>query len=266
MAQVLVTSENVWYQGIASLKNIYEKNLEHRVVKFSKEIFVGYYSFQSAFTFKSRVSTDTSASDMLLIAEDFSQWVIVELELMGKPLGHTKKQLTVFSDPTFEVDALVKHCITKDNRLKGKEAELIKLFSNNDPGLLVIFDTYHKPTLEDIAINFTCKICVLEIYRTMNHDLELYRMSGDYPYVNTGFCFLKYWPTNYDQYEIEKPGLFTGIALGTIQLYYKMLVLNGLLTKSGSRYFLKIPQNPLPPAEDLKVFRTIDNKLIIEKL
>ena len=266
MAQVLVTSESAWYQGIASLKNIYEKNLEHRVLKFSKQIFTGYHGFQSAFVFNSKLSDDTAASDMLLIAEDFSQWVIVELELMGKQLKHTKKQLRVFSEPRFEVEKLVKHCISKDNDLVNKENELGTLFTDHDPDLLVIFDTYHKSTLEEISSNFTCKICVLEIYRTMKHDFELYRMSGDYPYINTGFSFLKNWPTNFDQYEIEKPGLFNGITLGTIQVYHKMFVLNALLMNAGQRYFLKIPQNPFPPGDDLKVFRTIDDKLIIEKL
>lgn len=266
MAQVLVTNEAAWYQGIASLKNISEKKLELRVLKYTQEVFRGYYGFQSSFKFKSKVSIDTAAPDLILIAKDFSQWIIVELELIGKPLIHTHKQLRVFSNPVYDIETLIVHCMGKDTGLVGKDSELRQLFTNHDPRLLVIFDTYEKATLDKIASMYTCKICVFEIYRTADHDLEVYRISGDYPYVDTGFSYLKNHPTNFDQYQIQRPGLFAGVAMGKLFIYHKMRVLEARLSAARTDYFLKIPDNPFPPGDSLKIFKALDGKFFIEKL
>lgn len=266
MAQVLVTKISEWYQGIASLKNLSEKKLEMRFLKCASQIFKGYHSFQSAYTFESKVSTETAGPDVILIAEDFSQWVIVEVELAGKPLAHTKKQLRVFTNAKYDLDGLVTHCIKKEPKLAPNEKKLKKLLENNPPYILVVFDTYHKTALQSISTEFDCKVCVLEVYRTMEHDFELYRMSGDYPYVYTEFCYLKNVTTNPDMYTISRPELFNSIAAGDIEVFHKNQSVAAKLMKSSKQTFLKIPENPFPPGSDLKIFKSFADKLILEKL
>jgi len=265
MAQVLVTKFNEWYQGIASLKNLPEKKLEYRFLKCAVEIFKGYHVFQSAFTFASKENDQTAGPDVLLIAENFSQWSIVELELTGKPLAHTKKQLKVFSTPRFNVEELIRHCLSKCQSLGGKEEDLKRMFETIPPSVLVIFDTYHKTTLDQISYEFDCKICVLEVYKTINHDLELYRLSGDYPYIYSDFCYLKNYPSTPDIYRIERSELFADINNEDIKVYYKNMELSAKIYKSGNSSFLKIPENPLDPGSDLKIFKSINQKFIIEK-
>ena len=38
------------------------------------------------------------AADLILVAKDFSEWIIIEVELAIKELPHTKFQLGVFTD------------------------------------------------------------------------------------------------------------------------------------------------------------------------
>ncbi len=266
MAQVLVTKVNEWYQGIASLRNLPEKKLELRFLKCAAQVFRGYHVFQSAFTMNSANSSETAGPDVLLIAEDFSQWCIVELELTGKPLNHTRKQLRVFSRPKYDEDKLALHCIDKCEILRGKEEELKKMFSATPPSVLVVFDTYHKRTIDTVSHEFDCQICVLEVYKTVNHDLELYRLSGDYPYIYTEFCYLKNVVTNPDMYGVARPELFDNIGTGNIKVYYKNMEISANIFKSRNKLYLKIPENPLDPGSDLKIFKSFNNKLIIEKL
>ncbi len=141
MAQVLVTRENAWYQGIASLKNIREKELEESILRYATAVFSNYVCFQSSFTF-SNTTGETSDPDILLISKNFKSWLIVEVELGGKDLKHTRKQLRVFTDPIFDVEKLIPHCSGKSAELTGKENELRNLFTNQPPEVLVIFDSY----------------------------------------------------------------------------------------------------------------------------
>lgn len=267
MAQVLVTREDAWYQGIASLKNIREKELELSILKYASAVFNNYYCFQSAFVFKNAAG-ETSGPDILLISRNFKQWLIVEVELAGKDLGHTRKQLRVFTNPLFGVGDLVKHCCEKTDDLVGKEAELNNLFANAAPEVLVIFDTHNSPVLSILQAEFTIKICVFEIYKTQSHDLELYRLSGDYPYVYSGGTFLKAWDGDFEIFKVERPEFFDDLGANTNFIAeHRLQTMNIILYRSKKdEPFIKIPGNPFPPGKNLKIYRTEDNKFVIEKV
>lgn len=265
MAQVLVTESNKWYQGIASLKNYYEADLEDRILKHKNEVFKDYYSFKCKFTFENSVG-ETSDPDMLLISKNFDSWIIVELELGDKTLKHTKKQLRVFTKPKFNVNKLIDYCKRNAPELKGHISKLNALFSSIAPKVLVIYDYYDLKTFEILQKEFDpISICVFEIYNTKTDSFELYRFSGDYPFVTTDFSFLKERSDNYEIYEVQKPSLLDGLPEGYFEVLSKMRTLRvSLIIDKKGNYYLKLLNNPFPPGRTLVIYKTLEKKYILD--
>lgn len=267
MAQILVISEEFcWYQGIASLDNYYEIEIEEKILKHSEDIFAGYYVTKGKFTFSNQAG-ERSDADILLISKDFTKWIIAEVELSAKSLTHTKMQLRVFTDAKFDIYELYEYCIKQNNSLKPFETELKKLLKET-PEVLVIFDSYHKTKLKELKDSFKqLQICVFEVYKTTKHDFETYRISGDYPYITSGYTYLKSSSSSYDVYEVERPALFAGVPLGKLEIIYKMAKFNVLLMASAKGHFyLKIPRNPFSPGKVLTLAKTDDNKYLLDTL
>nr|WP_295869390.1 hypothetical protein [uncultured Chitinophaga sp.] len=266
MAQILVVNELSWYQAIAALDNYYEIDVENRILKHADEVFDGYYSLKGKYTFNNSAG-ETSDGDILLISKDFSKWVIVEVELASKAsLGHTRKQLRVFTSCGYDIDSLVKYCQTHHNGLGSFTTQLKNLFTNNTPEVLVMFDAYHQTRLGQLQSEFpSIKICVFEIYKTASHDFETYRLSGDYPYVHSGYTFLKD-TTGFEVYEVQRPDLLTGIPAGSLNIEYKMGTYRVQLMSAKSKLYMKIPRNPFPPGVKLLLYKTITNKFFIDTI
>lgn len=250
MAQVFVTKHTEWYQAIAGLNSYNEKELEGRFLKYAIEVFQDYFMFQSAYTFINKLDeSETSAPDIVLISKDFQEWRIVELELVGKGLKHTRKQLRVFTNPKFEIPRFTQHCIEKCPILKSHELELSELLKKT-PEVLVVFDNYQAKTLDPIRIEFkNARICVFEIYKTAGHTLELYRISGEYPYIKTKFTLLK--PRGFYTYELHRSGFFPDQSKNEVEVWYEGMKYKSKVswaTKSNvQKCYLNIDNNPFPP-------------------
>jgi hypothetical protein len=265
MAQILVVNEaNRWYQGVASLENYYEIELEKKIHKHASDAFSGYLTIRGKYTFGNRAG-ETSDGDLLLISNDFTKWVIVEIELVAKSLTHTKKQMRVFTDATFNVNDLINYCVGQDEILDVFRGELKTLFAD-PPEILVIFDSYHRTKLGQIQAEFkSIKICVFEVYKTASHDFETYRLSGEYPYVNSGYSYLK--PTSgFEIYRIERPQLMNGVTRGNLNTYYQLDTIRSILMENKKDLFLKIPANPFTPDKELILSKTIDGRFIISPI
>lgn len=267
MAQILVINEEFcWYQGIASLDNYYEIEIEEKILKHSGDVFSGYYVIKGKFTFSNKAG-ERSSADLLLISKDFTRWIIAEVELASKSLSHTQMQIRVFTDAKFNIDELSNYCLNQNNKLKPFEASL-KTLLKETPEVLVIFDSYHEKKLNELKNNFKqLKVCVFEVYKTAIHDFETYRISGDYPYITSGYTYLKASPSSYEIYEVQRPALFTGVPSGKLEIIYKMGKVNALLMVSNKgQHFLKIPRNPFSPGQVLTLAKTDDNKFLIDTL
>lgn len=267
MAQILVINEDQrWYQGIASLDNYYEIEIEQKIYKHASDAFNGYFTIKGKFTFSNK-ARETSDGDLILISKDFSKWYILEVELVEKSMTHTKKQLRVFTSAIYDIDKLVSYCVAQEDALTAHVTELKTLF-NNPPQVLVVFDTYHKSKLENLQNEFkSIKICVFEVYKTNAHDMETYRLSGDYPYLITGYSYLKPCPAPaFEIYELQRPDLMTGVPIGNLDVFYKMAKYKGILMKDKKSLYLKIPKNPFTPTKQLTLSKTHDDKFILDVL
>lgn len=265
MAQILVVNEdNCWYQGVAALENFYEIELEQKIHKHASDAFNGYFTIKGKFTF-SNPARETSDGDLILISKDFSRWLIVEVELVGKSLTHTRKQLRVFTKAKYDIDDLINYCVNQDASFDEHRLKLSTLFVNS-PEVLVIFDSYHKKKLSQLQNEFKrIKICVFEVYKTNLHDFETYRISGDYPYITSGYTYLK--PSSeFEIYQLERPDLMNGIPRGSMDVYYRMAKYRSLLMEDKGNLYLKIPRNPFTPGKELTLSKTHDGKFIIDLL
>jgi hypothetical protein len=201
----------------------------------------------------------------LLISKDFTKWLIVEVELVAKSLTHTRKQLRVFTSAIYNIDALIDYCVGQDASLDIFRAQLRILFGI-PPEVMVIFDSYHKKKLQQLQNEFkSIKICVFEVYKTNLHDFETYRLSGDYPYITSGYSYLK--PSSgFEIYHVQRPDLMNGIPRGPMDVLYQMAKIKGLLMEDKGKVYLKISNNPFTPGKQLTLSKTHDGRFIIDPI
>ncbi len=97
--------------------------------------------------------------------------------------------------------------------------------------------------------------------------MELYRLSGDYPYVYSGSTYLKRWVGDYEMFKVERPDFFAGVTGTSFIAEHRLTIINiNLFRSKKDELFVKIPSNPFPPGKDLKIYKTQDNKFVIEKV
>jgi len=267
MAQLLITREPAWYQNIASVKNYYEKQFEDKVLKYATDIFNPYYVFKCKYTFTYKLDrSEKYQPDILLVSKTLKRWFIVELETCGKSLSHTKKQLRCFYEPEFKKESLVDYLIDQNSLVQNFRKELLDMFDNVPPKVLVVYDDYCSVTFDKLKSEFDfLQICVVETYRTDGHTSEAYRISGDYPYDISGTTQLK--PFDFQHYEILRPDLFSQIPVDQeIIISYMMKDYKAVIFRVENLLYLKIPQNPFPPDINLILSIDISNNLIIKRI
>lgn len=171
-----------------------------------------------------------------------------------------------FYEPEFEKEVLVDYLINQDSNVQDFKSELLEMFDNIPPKVLVVYDDYCSATFDKLKSEFEfLQICVVETYRTDNHSSEAYRISGDYPYDISGATQLK--PYDFQHYQILRPDLFTEIPVNEeIIIDYMMKDYKAVIFKSDDILYLKIPENPFPPDLNLILSIDISNKLIIKRI
>lgn len=267
MAQVLVTIENSWYQNIGSIRNYSEGDFEKKILKYATSIFTSYFVLKCKYTIQKKGNrNERYKPDFILVSKDFKSWIIVEVELCGKPLAHTIRQIECFSSPEYIAEELAEYLVNHNEGIKEKKEDLLFLLENKDPDILVIYDDYCSDIFDKLKSQFSrLPICVIETYRTANHDLESYRISGDYPYQISSISPLKFY--DHQHFEILRGTLFDEFNdSDDIDLYYLMKVYKAKIFKERNKVFIKIPENPFPPDATFQLEIDITKRLIIKKL
>ena len=270
MAQLLITTEPNWYQNIASVKNYYEANFEDKILKYAEDVFSNYHVLKCK-TFDILERTDRSNKkrpDFILVSKSFTNWIIVEVETCGPTLSkHTKDQIRCFLNPEYDADALADHLIDRNPFMAKFKDELLDIVTNKVPKVLAIYDDYCQDIFKKLKTLFSdLQICVMETYRTSAHELEAYRISGEYPYEISGISQLK--PLDDGQhFEVLRPALLEDIKDDAeIDLNFSMRTLKGKIFRSEEKTYLKIPQNPLPPDINIELNVDLSKSLIIKRL
>jgi hypothetical protein len=268
MGQLLITRpEKEWYQSIVSIRNYSETDFEAKFFRYATEIFSSFYVLKFKYTIVNRNRpADRYQPDLLIIAKNFKKWMFIEVELVKPDTAHSFKQIECFKNPVFDPDSVLKYVVVNNEVLKPFQSELLDLFTNYAPGLLMVYDSHSSFIFNKIRDTFgALKICVFEVHKTPGHLHEAYRISGDYPYDITNSSKLIYEDDQH--YKFAKYEMIGGAPEGDVLIYFDMHPYNATIIKGNrKKAFLKIVDNPFPKDLQLQLAIDSNDKLILQRL
>jgi len=268
MGQLLITRpEKEWYQSIVSIRNYSETDFEAKFFRYATEIFSSFYVVKFKYTIvNGNKPSERYQPDLLIISKNFKKWMFIEVELVKADIAHSFRQIECFKNPIFDENLVLKYIIDNNAELVQYQVELLNLFTNYAPGLLMVYDSHSSRIFEKIYGTFgMIKICVFEVHKNTEHVHEAYRISGDYPYDITNSSKLIYEDDQH--YKFAKHEMVTGIAEGDVIIYYKMHPYNASIFKAKkNKAFLKIVDNPFPKDLPLQLAIDSNDKLILQPL
>ena len=268
MGQLLITRpDKEWYQSIVSIRNYSETDFEAKFFKYATEIFESFHVVKFKFSITNRTKpTERYQPDILLIAKNLKKWIFVEVELVKPDIAHSFRQIDCFKNPSFNENELLSYVVKHNKHLHPFSADLLDLFINHSPGLLMVYDNHSTSIFNKIYSTFgQIKICVFEVHKNADHVHEAYRISGDYPYDISKTSKLIYEDDQH--YKFAKYDFVEEISEGDVTIYFDMHPYNATIIKGKKKKaFLKIVDNPFP--KDLQLQLALDDKsqLILQRL
>lgn len=167
-----------WYDEIDPL-SFYEKHFEDTFLSKMHEVYPDF----TGIPFSLKVSTslgENSKPDLAMVRNDYEEWYIIEAE-MGRHSwdGHVEKQVRVFSTGYYSPKKVAKYINSKENSLDISKLE--EMIDQIPPKVMVIVNE-PKPQWEIEIKKYKSYLSVFQIYKGLN-GLELYRISGDTPFI-----------------------------------------------------------------------------------
>lgn len=167
-----------WYDEIDPL-SFYEKHFEETFLSKMHEVYPDFIGIP----FSLKISTkdgENSKPDLAMVRKDYKEWYIIEAE-MGRHSweGHVEKQVRVFSSGFYSPKKVAKYISSKNDSLDTTSLE--KMIDQISPKVMVIVNE-PKPLWEIEVKKYNSYLSVFQIYKGLN-GLELYRISGDTPFV-----------------------------------------------------------------------------------
>lgn len=244
MSKLITTFDKTLYHSLYNLQSYSEKSLQNWISKYKLLLYPDYYCFLSGYNFVND-NGDKSAADLILIAKDFSEWIIIEVELASKQLTHTKYQLRVFTRVKLDVTTFSKHCQRKEptfHKLYQKELEICL---KKTPKILVIFDYEDAEKVNELKIQFPeIEVGFCELYQTPKHNGTILRVHGANNYISKESIYLKPNSVNKSLYDVSDPDFFRGIKSTKIDIIFTGKVGRLDLIRIGGRIKVKIDDHP----------------------
>jgi len=271
MSRILIPADGKWYDELKAVAYYGETELERWIYQHAKSLFPHHYVIPFKKEVASRSTGETRKPDYVLIRDDFSAWVVVEIELKKHTLDHVLQQTRVFLDGDYnlpEIAQYVRNQFLKIYRERVTLGRLKRLFVSHSPSVLVIADE-HAKEWEDELGKLDVKFGIFEIYKNVS-GRHVYRTFGYYPvvFVESAHCRPHLSLPNV----IEVVGNFTFAQVGEggqVDVSYDDCITQwGLLKEKGKQYlrFLGV-SNPLPlsPRDTYGLFRDKFNKYYLKR-
>lgn len=264
MSKIITTVDRRIYTSLYNLQSYSEKSLQNWISKYKEILFPDYYCFLSGYNFYNKKG-ERSAADLILIAKDFSEWIIIEVELAIKELTHTKFQLGVFTDLQLDIDKFGKHCQQKVHTFhKLYQKELANCLSLT-PKVLVVFDFEDKDKVEELTTAFpTIKVGYCELYMTSKHNAIILRIYGENNYVIKDAVYLTPGRINKSVYDISDPAFMRQIRSSRVDFICEGKVGHLTIIKIGKKIKLKIDDHPYNEDAILVLDKAISNQLFLK--
>lgn len=177
VSKIWVTSESRWYEELKVIAPYREYQYDRMIQSHLKTLFSEYHAVSYNKKITQKGQYQGSKPDFALIRKDYTEWWIVEVETIEDRLVHVYKQIDDFVNGDYNAYQEAQY-ISKNCDLKFKD---IYRATQNNPKVMLIVDDMNSTWIEKFKSIETTN-CVLKVYRN-NKGLELYSISGDYPYI-----------------------------------------------------------------------------------
>jgi hypothetical protein len=168
-----ILNQGNWYNLVSS-NSVYEISYENQILRFSKDIFPGFYC--SKFKIKVNSVFGNCIPDLVLVHKEYKDWYVVEVELEHHSLGsHVADQIRSMHYGEYGSEHgkyLLKEIPGLDQE---KVAELIK----QKPKTLVIVPI-SKISWRESLYQYQTKIMCIEVWED-DKGIPLLRIDGDLP-------------------------------------------------------------------------------------
>ena len=121
---------------------------------------------------------DKCIPDFLIWKNDYSEWIVVEVEMENHQISHIDKQLRTFYNGDYsDINSITTYIKSKMPTLD--ESKFKNLITNNRPKLMLVSDIIHCGWETHFA-QYDCIFSTLQVYGDRD-DNFMYRVGGNFP-------------------------------------------------------------------------------------
>lgn len=242
MPKILAPPKTDWYDELNVASYYGETELEDWFRQHANLIFPHHYVIPFKRDVTSRSTGETKKPDLMLIRHDFSNWAVVEVEIVKHTLNHVLEQTRVFRDGNYNLPEIAQYVRDKFLELYKKRSVTLRklsvLFDSGAPEILVIADE-HKAEWKKELGKLGVKFGIFEIYKDVR-GYHAYRIFGDYPIVDadSAQCRPKIGLPNV----VEVVGNFTFAKInqgGAVNVFFEEHLTQWCLIKEGGKQYLQ---------------------------
>lgn len=213
MSRLLVTSDQTgpWYEELSVVSSYSESDYEDKIKQYSHEIFSEFYTVRFKLDVKSDAST--KKPDLILIAKDYSDWWVVEVELAGHSIEHVLDQVDVFRTGDYNPVTITKYLTRvfqeelSDVPINNDKLE--RLIADSPPKILVIVDS-PIPEWKERLDEMDVKLCDLQVFKNTER-AEAYKIGGEYPAIYFDKAHLKFAKLARNTVEVIGGSMLSGL-------------------------------------------------------
>jgi hypothetical protein len=262
MSRILINESHsaFWFERLSVISYYNESEFEIRILKQASFLFKEYF----VIPFKKQIKHLSAPSkvtkpDLAFIKRDYSQWMLVEVELDSHEDSHVLSQVDVMLNADFNSTEILTYIKSKagfilepaDFNFDDKQLE--DLVQTKKPEVLVIVDET-KISWEQLLNGVGVKLCVVQVYKNGVGE-EILRIKGQYPRIYTGSIHCR--EIKYPAQSIEVINHFELLEDydqgNDIEIYYNDLLTKWkvVINKNNKCIFKCVgPINPLPTGKD----------------
>jgi len=262
MSKILIQESHsaYWFERLSAVSYYSESEFENRIIKQASFLFKEFF----VVPFKKQIKHISAPSrvtkpDLVFIKRDYSQWILIEVELDGHQEDHVLDQVEVMLHADFNSEEVFEYIKSKagyvlnPSGFQFDDDLLQNLIKTKTPEVLVIVDET-KVSWETPLNKKGAKLCIVQVYKNGVGE-EILRIKGQYPRLYTGVVHCR--EAKYPPQSIEVINHFELLenykAGEIIQIYFNEMLTrwNIIINKNGKCIFKCIgPSNPLPPGKD----------------
>ena len=266
MARVFVTGDGRWYDELRAVGYYSEADLEDWILQHAKSIFPDHHVFPFKKDILGQTTPTTKRPDLALVRRDFSDWLVVEVEIESHPISQVVEQVRVFADGDYNLPEVAEYAqkqLRKFCDITASLKRLKKLFSTHAPSVLVIADgpaMKWQEELREAGVDF----CAFELYKNVAGEY-LYRTFGKYPTVPVEEAHCRPHKTLPNMFEIVGDIQIKKRRKGNrLEVAFDQSLTQWALIEDGGQRYLRFlgASNPLSPTATYGLLRNKSHKYL----